>query len=71
MKKSIYYLTFNGIFNNTNGVGSQTKILLEGLFIHNLKFKKLYGDLFNILILIVSPKFQLTYPCMFLVQKMY
>ncbi len=44
MRKSLYYLTFNGVFNNTNGVGTQTKILLEGLFIHKKRLEKLYGE---------------------------
>jgi hypothetical protein len=31
MKNALFYLTYNGIYNNTNGIGTQTKTLLSGL----------------------------------------
>ena len=31
MPKAIFYLTYNGIYNLTNGIGTQTQLLLRGL----------------------------------------
>jgi glycosyltransferase involved in cell wall biosynthesis len=31
MSKAIFYLTYNGIYNFTNGIGTQTQLLLRGL----------------------------------------
>jgi len=31
MPKAIFYLTYNGIYNFTNGIGTQTQLLLRGL----------------------------------------
>lgn len=43
MKKSIFYLTFNGVFNNTNGVGTQTKTLLQGIELNYQKLTDEFG----------------------------
>jgi len=34
MARSIFYLTYNGVFNNTNGIGTQTKTFLSGIDRH-------------------------------------
>ncbi|OGZ66670.1 MAG: hypothetical protein A3C50_02170 [Candidatus Staskawiczbacteria bacterium RIFCSPHIGHO2_02_FULL_43_16] len=44
--KGIFYLTFNGVVNNTNGIGTQTKLLLDGFDFFYDKFKERYGDIF-------------------------
>ena len=31
MRKALFYLTYNGIYNFTNGIGTQTQLLLRGL----------------------------------------
>src|SRR5919202_2630277 len=31
MPNAIFYLTYNGIYNFTNGIGTQTQLLLRGL----------------------------------------
>ena len=30
MPNAIFYLTYNGIYNFTNGIGTQTQLLLRG-----------------------------------------
>lgn len=44
MKRGIFYLTFNGIFNNTNGIGTQTKTLLQGIENDYIKLSEEFGD---------------------------
>lgn len=54
--RSIFYLTFNGVVNNTNGIGTQTKTHLEGFSYFYQKFKKKYGEIsFNI----ITPEFDI------------
>ena len=31
MRKALFYLTYNGIYNFTNGIGTQTQLLLRGM----------------------------------------
>src|SRR5262249_53590516 len=31
MRNAVFYLTYNGIYNFTNGIGTQTQLLLRGL----------------------------------------
>src|SRR5215510_335379 len=31
MRNALFYLTYNGIYNFTNGIGTQTQLLLRGL----------------------------------------
>jgi len=57
--KGIFYLTFNGVLNNTNGIGTQTKILLEGFDFFYDKFKMKYGD---ISLNIITPNYNEAYP---------
>lgn len=57
--KGIFYLTFNGILNNTNGIGTQTKILLDGFDFFYNKFKEKYGD---ISLNIITPNYAEEYP---------
>lgn len=57
--KGIFYLTFNGIFNNTNGVGTQTKVLLEGFDYFYDKFTEKYGD---VCLNLVTPRYEKDYP---------
>jgi glycosyltransferase involved in cell wall biosynthesis len=44
MKNGIFYLTYNGYYNFTTGIGTQTKIFLKGIETHYNKLKKIYGD---------------------------
>lgn len=49
-KKAIYYLTFNGVYNNNNGIGTQTKLILEFIDKHYREVADIYGDFtFNII----------------------
>ena len=57
--KAIFYLTFNGIFNNTNGLGTQTKLLLDGFDFFKKEFEKDYGD---IKLNIITPKYNKNFP---------
>lgn len=43
MKKAIFYLTYNGIYNNTNGIGTQTKIFLRGIHEHKKRLEDEFG----------------------------
>ncbi len=45
MTRSIFYLTYNGIFNNTNGIGTQTKTFLAGISHHFAALRDEFGDL--------------------------
>ena len=31
MRNAIFYLTYNGLYNFTNGIGTQTQLLISGL----------------------------------------
>jgi hypothetical protein len=44
MKRGIFNLTFNGIFNNTNGIGTQTKTLLQGIENDYIKLCEEFGE---------------------------
>lgn len=57
--KVIFYLTFNGVLNNTNGIGTQTKTLLEGFDLFYDEFKIKYGD---ISLNIITPNYNEKYP---------
>lgn len=57
--KGIFYLTFNGVLNNTNGIGTQTKLLLDGFDFFSDKFKGLYGD---ITLNVIAPAYHENYP---------
>lgn len=43
MKRTIIYLSFNGVFNYTNGIGTQTKTLLSGIDSNIDYFQKRFG----------------------------
>ena len=57
MKNALFYLTYNGFYNYTTGIGTQTKVILKGLARFYPQFKRIYGDFdFNIIV----PKFNST-----------
>lgn len=43
MKRAIFYATYNGIFNNTNGVGTQTKTFLSGIDLFYERLQEEFG----------------------------
>lgn len=43
--RTIFYLTYNGIFNNTNGIGTQTKTFLAGMLRHRDELQQEFGPL--------------------------
>lgn len=43
MRKAIFYLTFNGIFNDTNGIGTQTINMIQMLTHHKAYLESKYG----------------------------
>lgn len=43
MTKAIIYLTYNGVFNNTNGIGTQTQIFLSGIDEYYEQLSKDFG----------------------------
>jgi glycosyltransferase involved in cell wall biosynthesis len=43
-KRALFYLTFNGVYNNNNGIGTQTKLLLEGVTKYYKEFTSQFGD---------------------------
>ena len=45
MPNAIFYLTYNGIYNFTNGIGTQTQLLLRGLERLRPAFERLYGPI--------------------------
>lgn len=44
MKNGIFYLTYNGYYNYSTGIGTQTKLFLDGIDSYYEKFKSIYGD---------------------------
>ncbi len=56
--KGIFYLTFNGVVNNTNGIGTQTKLLLDGFDFFYDKLIEQYGD---ISLNIITPDYPANY----------
>ncbi|MBU1110084.1 glycosyltransferase family 4 protein [Patescibacteria group bacterium] len=53
----IFFLTYNGYYNYTTGIGTQTKLFLGGIDAHYERYKSLYGD-FEINL--VVPQFDVT-----------
>lgn len=45
MRRALFYLTYNGIYNFTNGIGTQTQLLLRGLERFSSVLEKQYGPL--------------------------
>lgn len=45
MHKALFYLTYNGIYNFTNGIGTQTQLLLRGLERLQERLTRDYGPL--------------------------
>lgn len=43
--RALFYLTYNGIFNNTNGIGTQTKTFLAGMARHHAALQQEFGPL--------------------------
>ena len=44
MKKGIFYLTYNGYYNYSTGIGTQTKLFLGGIDSYYEQLKSSYGD---------------------------
>jgi hypothetical protein len=45
MRNAIFYLTYNGIYNFTNGIGTQTQLLLRGLERLRPDLERQYGPI--------------------------
>ena len=61
-KRALFYLTFNGIYNNNNGIGTQSKLLLEGVARYYKDFSSDYGKFsLNIITPIYNKKTTLDY----------
>ena len=45
MPKAIFYLTYNGIYNFTNGIGTQTQLLLRGMEYLQPALERQYGPM--------------------------
>src|SRR5262245_7148363 len=45
MPNAIFYLTYNGIYNFTNGIGTQTQLLLRGMERLQPAFERQYGPI--------------------------
>jgi len=45
MRKAIFYLTYNGLYNFTNGIGTQTQLLISGLELLQETLVKRYGPI--------------------------
>ena len=45
MRNAIFYLTYNGIYNFTNGIGTQTRLVLRGLEHMRDRLESQYGTL--------------------------
>jgi glycosyltransferase involved in cell wall biosynthesis len=45
MRNAIFYLTYNGLYNFTNGIGTQTQLLITGLESLHDELAKIYGSI--------------------------
>ena len=45
MRNVIFYLTYNGLYNFTNGIGTQTQLLITGLEALHDELAKIYGSI--------------------------
>jgi glycosyltransferase involved in cell wall biosynthesis len=45
MRNAIFYLTYNGLYNFTNGIGTQTQLLIAGLEALRERLAKTYGSI--------------------------
>ncbi len=45
MRNALFYLTYNGLYNFTNGIGTQTQLLLSGLERIRMRIEAQYGPL--------------------------
>jgi glycosyltransferase involved in cell wall biosynthesis len=45
MRNAIFYLTYNGLYNFTNGIGTQTQLLISGLEALREKLAKTYSSI--------------------------
>lgn len=45
MRNAIFYLTYNGLYNFTNGIGTQTQLLISGLEALQESLVKMYGSI--------------------------
>jgi hypothetical protein len=45
MRNAIFYLTYNGLYNFTNGIGTQTQLLISGLEVLREMLVRQYGPI--------------------------
>ena len=45
MRNAIFYLTYNGLYNFTNGIGTQTQLLISGLEAMQKAWETRYGSI--------------------------
>ena len=45
MRNAIFYLTYNGLYNFTNGIGTQTQLLIGGLEVLRARLVREYGPI--------------------------
>jgi hypothetical protein len=45
MRNAIFYLTYNGLYNFTNGIGTQTQLLISGLELLRETLPRRYGPI--------------------------
>ena len=45
MRNAIFYLTYNGLYNFTNGIGTQTQLLISGLEVLREMLVRRYGPI--------------------------
>jgi glycosyltransferase involved in cell wall biosynthesis len=45
MRNALFYLTYNGLYNFTNGIGTQTQLLISGLEVLREKMARQYGPI--------------------------
>ena len=45
MRNAIFYLTYNGLYNFTNGIGTQTQLLISGLEVLRESLVRQYGPI--------------------------
>ncbi len=44
MKNGIFFLTYDGYYNFTSGIGTQTKTFLKGIEMYYQEYCKIYGE---------------------------
>lgn len=44
MKNGIFFLTYDGYYNFTSGIGTQTRTFLKGIEAYYQKYSEIYGE---------------------------